>query len=195
MWTVGLWAEHKHTHTHIHIHTHRRTCTHKVKDTTQDTKRNLLRCTTEMKMHRAQSHTRMHTQTPTETKTNTHTCFMDLTWCGCCPHWLHHRTDVVNPPPLPLHLSLSLSSVGSVCPSQAPSSSRETRGVLPQSSWPKHTWRNMSHPRWHHFSNSASNSLYWNVNCSVLSVPLSAGQRLHVEVRKQAGNVTGALLL
>lgn len=33
------------------------------------------------------------------------------------------------------------------------------------------------------------------MNCCVLSVPLAAGQRLHVEVRKQAGNVARALLL
>lgn len=33
------------------------------------------------------------------------------------------------------------------------------------------------------------------MNRCVLSVPLAAGQRLHVEVRKQAGNVARALLL
>lgn len=84
----------------------------------------------------------MHTQTPTETKTNTHTCFMDLTWCGCRPHWLHPKTDVVSHPPLLLHrlvLAPFLSSFGSVGPWQAPSSSRGIRDVLWQSSW--HTER------------------------------------------------------
>lgn len=141
-------------------------------------------------------HTRMHTQTPTETKTNTHTCFMDLTWCGCRPHWLHHRTDVVSPSPLPLRLSLSpsRSSVGSVCLSRAPSSSRGTRGVSPQSSCPQHTVRNISRQPLHKFSISAS-SLSWNLNLCFLSIPLTAGQRLHVEVREQARNVTRVLLL
>ena len=135
---------------------------------------------------------RMHTRTPTETKTNTHTCFMDLTWCGCRPHWLRRRTDAESPPPPPLHLSPSpaLSSVGSVCLSRGPSSSQGTRDVSPQSSWPdRQTGREISRPRWHQVV------LSWNVSRCVVSIPLSAAQRLHVEVREQAGEVTGALIL
>lgn len=119
---------------------------------------------------------------------------MDLTWCGCRPHWLLHRTDVVSRPPLPpplrLVLSPSLFSSGFVCLSPAPSSSQGTHGASPQSSWP-----GTNGETWTADINIATNSLMWNANRRVLSVPLAAGQRLHVEVREQAGNVTGALLL
>lgn len=115
--------------THVHIHAH-------VEEKTQHkTPKEVGRNENVFKPH-----TRGHTRTPTETKTNTHTCFMDLTWCGCRPHWLLHRTDVVSRPPLPpplrLVLSPSLFSSGFVCLSPAPSSSQGTHGASPQSSWP-----------------------------------------------------------